>query len=434
LIIDDQIPRDQECGVSGLNVQIRAAGVERTVAESVYVHPVDPVKVVSVRADRRWQRRPRCGVCRVRAPLYDRGHRRRWRSLDDGLLRVYLEADLPRVTCPEHGVVMVAVPWARHDAGHTLPFDEYVAWFAVAAPKTVTAKLLRINWHTVGAIVARVMKDRDGQDGDRLAGLTRVGIDEVHFTKGQRYLTVVVDHDSGRLLYVVEGRSKATVHGFFDLLGTERSHGLTHISADGAEWISLVVAERAPNAALCLDPFHVVKWAGDALDEVRRQVWNEARRGGMKAHAKALKDSRYALWKKPQDLSEKQELKLALIAEVNKPLYRAYLLKEQLRMVFAPGGPERIYLLNDWLAWASRSKLEPFVKLARTIRARRTDITNALTFKLGNARVESMNQKIRLIIRRAYGFRSVEALRAMILLCLAGYARPLPGRGHPEAT
>jgi transposase len=218
------------------------------------------------------------------------------------------------------------------------------------------------------------------------------------------------------------------VRGFFDLLGKERLHELTHVSADGAEWIASVVAERAPNAALCLDPFHVVKWAGDALDEVRRQVWNDARRAGMKDHAKALKDSRYALWKKPQDLTDKQELKLALIAEVNKPLYRAYLLKEQLRTVFAPGGPERVHLLDAWLAWASRSRLAPFVKLARTIRARKIDIANALTFRLSNARVESMNTKIRLIIRRAYGFRSVDALRAMILLCLAGYARPLPGR------
>ena len=109
--------------MSGTNVEVRAAGIERTVVEGVHVHPIDPVKVVSVRPDRRWQRRPRCGVCRQRAPLYDRGHRRRWRSLDDGLLTVFLEADLPRVTCPEHGVVIAAVPWARHGAGHTIPFD-----------------------------------------------------------------------------------------------------------------------------------------------------------------------------------------------------------------------------------------------------------------------------------------------------------------------
>jgi transposase len=409
-------------------VCVRASGVERTVVEEVYVHSVEPVKVVSVRPDRRWQRRPRCGVCRQRAPLYDRGHRRRWRSLDDGLLRVYFEADLPRVACPEHGVVIAAVPWARHGAGHTIPFDETVAWFAPGASKKLIAVLLRINWHTVGSILARVMAERDGQDGDRLAGVRRIGIDEVSFAKGQKYLTVVVDHDTGRLLYVVEGRSMKTVHGFFDLLGAERSRALTHVSADGAEWIAAVVGERAPNAALCLDPFHVVKWATDALDEVRRQVWNDARRAGMKALAGQLKNARYALWKKPEDLTERQQAKLSLIQTANKPLYRAYLLKEQLRKVFAPGGPERVGLLDAWLAWACRSKLKPFVKLARTIRDRRADIANALAHRLTNARVEAMNTKIRLIIRRAYGFRSVEALRAMILLCLAGYTRPLPGR------
>jgi transposase len=404
------------------------------VVEEVRVHPIDPVKVVSVRPDCRWQRRPRCGVCRERAPLYDRGRRRRWRSLDDGLLMVFLEADLPRVSCPEHGVVIAAVPWARHGAGHTIPFDETVAWFAAGASKKLIAGLLRINWHTVGSVLERVMAERDGQDGDRLAGVTRIGIDEVSFAKGQRYLTVVVDHDSGRLLYVAEGRSKATVHGFFDLLGQERCDELTHVSADGAEWIAAVVADRAPDAALCLDPFHVVKWAGDALDEVRRQVWNTARRAGMKETARQLKDSRYALWKNPQNLTGKQELKLSLIQETNKPLYRAYLLKEQLRATFAPGGPERVYLLDAWLRWASRSRLAPFMKLARTIRARRADIANALAFTLTNARVEALNTKIRLIIRRAYGFRSVPALRAMILLCLAGYARPLPGRTLPETT
>jgi transposase len=272
-------------------VCVRAAGVERTVVEEVYVHPVDSVKVVSVRPDRRWQRRPRCGVCRERAPLYDRGHRRRWRSLDDGLLRVYFEACLPRVTCAEHGVVIAAVPWARHGAGHTIPFDETVAWFAPGASKKLISVLLRINWHTVGSILARVMAERDGQDGDRLTAVRRIGIDEVSFAKGQKYLTVVVDHDTGRLLYVVEGRSKKTVHGFFDLLGDDRSRALTHVSADGAEWIAAVVGERAPNAALCLDPFHVVKWAQDALDEVRRQVWNDARRAGMKALASQLKDA-----------------------------------------------------------------------------------------------------------------------------------------------
>lgn len=157
-------------------------------------------------------------------------------------------------------------------------------------------------------------------------------------------------------------------------------------------------------------------------------MWNDARRAGMSVHATALNDSRYALRKNPADVTARQHAKLAMIQTTNKPLYRAYLLKEQLRAVFAPGGPERITLLDAWLAWASRSKLAPFIELARTIRARRQDIAHTLTYRLTNARIESMNQKIRLIIRRAYGFRSTDAVTAMIRLCLAGYLRPLPGR------
>ena len=249
-------------------------------AEQVYVHPIEPVAIVAVRPDRRWERRPACGVCRARSPLYDRGRRRRWRSLDDGLLMVFLEAELPRVRCTVHGVVIAAVPWARHGAGHTRAFDETVAWFAACASKSVIAELLRINWHTVGAVLARVMPERDAEDGDRLHGVRRIGIDEVSFKKGQRYLTIVVDHDTGRLLFVTEGRSKASVAEFFDALGPGRSGLITHVSADGAGWISAVLAERAPNAKVCLDPFHLVKWAGDALDQVRREVWNHARPPG----------------------------------------------------------------------------------------------------------------------------------------------------------
>lgn len=414
--------------MSSNSVWLRAAGVERAVVEQVYIHPIEPVVIVSVRPDRRWERRPACGVCGARSPFYDRGRRRRWRSLDDGVLMVFLEAELPRVRCAVHGVVIAAVPWARHAAGHTRAFDETVAWFAVCTPKSVIAELLRINWHTVGSIPARVMPERDAEDGDRLQGVRRIGIDEVSFKKGHRYLTIVVDHDTGRLLFVAEGRCKASVAAFFDALGPARCALVTHVSADGAGWISAVLAERAPDAKVCLDPFHVVKWAGDALDEVRREVWNQARRAGMTGYAKALKDSRYALWKNPANLTTRQQAKLSMIQATNKPLYRAYLLKEQLRAVFAPGGPERIALLDAWLAWASRSKLAPFVELARTIRARRAEIGNTLTHGLSNGRIESMNQKIRLLIRRAYGFRSVPALIAMIRLCLAGYARPLPGR------
>jgi len=193
--------------------------------------------------------------------------------------------------------------------------------------------------------------EETGANIDRLEGLRRIGIDEISHRKGHRYLTVVVDHDTGRLVWAAPGHDEATLHRFFDALGPQRSAQLSLVSADAADWIANAVAVRCPQAVLCLDPFHVVKWATDALDQVRRQTWNTARRAGETAVAKELKDARFALWKNPQDLTRRQHAKLARIAEVNRPLYRAYLLKEELRLVFRVKGGHGVALLDAWLSW-----------------------------------------------------------------------------------
>ncbi len=178
-----------------------------------------------------------------------------------------------------------------------------------------------------------------------------------------------------------------------------------------------------------MDPFHVVQWATDALDTVRRDTWNAARRAGQTAVAKELKGARYALWRNPEDLTVRQQAKLADIAKTNRRLYRAYLLKEQLRQVFHQDDPDAaIALLDQWLAWASRSQLPAFVKLARSVRKHKTRIYAAIANGLSNAKVESLNAKLRLIMRRAFGFRSTDALIGLAMLCFGGLCPPLPGR------
>lgn len=143
----------------------------------------------------------RCGRCGRKASWYDRGAGlRQWRSLDWGTVEVFLEAEAPRVNCPTHGPTVVAVAWARHHAGHTYAFDDTVAWLAVACSKTAVCELMRIAWRTVGAIVARVWADTEKRI-DRFANLRRIGIDEISYKRHHRYLTVVVDHDSGRLVW-----------------------------------------------------------------------------------------------------------------------------------------------------------------------------------------------------------------------------------------
>ena len=373
-------------------------------------------------------RRSRCSRCERRCAGYDSGDgRRRWRTLDLGTVKAYLEADAPRVRCPQHGVVVAAVPWARPGARCTRAFEDTCAWLAAHAAFTVIAALLRVSWRTVAAVVTRVVAELAGKT-DRLDGLRRIGIDEIAHRRGHRYLTVVVDHDTGRLVWAAAGRNSETVRSFFDALGPRRSALLTHVSADGAEWIHSAVTERAPRAILGMDPFHVVAWATKALDEVRRGLWNELRSAGKNDQAASLKGSRWALVKNPEDLTGEQRTTLAAIAITNKALYRAYLLKEQLRAVFAAKGEEGKQLLAGWLAWAKRSRLPGFVKLARTIEKYRPLIWNTLDHAMSNARVEATNTHLRVLTRRAYGFHSPEAMIAMAMLTRGGLCPELPGR------
>jgi transposase len=385
---------------------------------------------VVVRARLRRRDVGRCGVCGRRSPGYDRGEgRRRWRALDLGATRAFVEAEAPRVECREHGVVVARVPWARHDCGFTRAFEEQVAWLATQCSKRAICELMRVSWYTVGRIIERVVADEQVRRGDPLRALRRIGIDELSYRVGQRYITLVVDHDSGRLVWAADGRDRQTVERFFAALGAERTAQLELVSSDMGEWITRVVGERCPQATLCLDPFHVVALATEALDAVRRDVWNDARRAGDASGARWLKGARWALWKRPERLTERQRAKLASIAVANRRLYRAYLLKEQLRVVFQERDPDAaIALLDAWLAWARRCRLPSFVKLAKTISVQRAGIVATLTHRLSNARIEATNTSLRLVCRRAYGFHSADALIALAMLKLGGLCPALPGR------
>jgi transposase len=358
--------------------------------------------------------------------------------LDLGTTRVFLEARAPRVQCREHGVIVAAVPWARHRAGHTRDFDALAAWLAVRTSKSAVMELLRVAWRTVGAIVTRVNADIDATT-DRLEGLRRIGIDEISYKRGHRYLIVVVDHDTGHLVWAGPGRNDAALNVFFDQLGPERSSLLTHVSADMADWIARVVARRAPNALRSADPFHVVVWAIEALDIERRRAWNEAKgrrstREVGRHHPRATGDakhiaqSRYALWKNPGDLTRRQRHQLDWIAKTDPRLWRAYLLKEGLRYVFAVKGEEGKAALDRWIKWARRSRISAFVHLQRRIVVHRSAIDTALDTGLSQGLVESTNTKIRLLTRIAFGFHGYQPLVALAMLALGAHPPRLPGR------
>ena len=377
----------------------------------------------------------RCSRCQARCPRYDRGGgRRRWRHLDAGALRVWIEAEAPRVSCPGCGVVVTHLPWAHAGTGHTHDFARQVAWCATKMSKSAVVELIRLAWRTVGTIIERYWRDVE-DCYDRFAGLTRIGIDEISYKKGHKYLTIVVDHDTGRLVWAGTGPGGTTLEEFFDLLGPERCAAITLVSADIARYITAAVKRHLPAATVCTDPFHVIAWATDALDIERRAAWNRApgrardteiTRVLATGQARTLKGARWALWKNPENLTETQRATLGWIATTDPHLHQAYLMKEGLRYVFKLTGRDAATALDAWLTWAKTSTSTAFHRTARTIEANRASIDAALTHRLSNALTESMNTKIRRIIRTAYGFHTPDALIALAQLTHGGYQPTLP--------
>ena len=365
-------------------------------------------------------RRNRCPHCTFSArSRYDRTVRE-WRHLSLGRWRVAVRSTLCRLDCPEHGIVTEAVPWAEHDSRFTRDFEDLVAWVAREMNKTAVKNLLHIAWATVGNIVERVVRRK--LDRSRLERLYRIGIDEVSYRKGHKYLTVVADHDTGDPVWIGEGRSQATVGSFFDELG-DRAGQIEAVSMDMCASYILETKARAPQAEIAFDPFHVVKLGSEAVHEVRR---TEARERKGSAEAAVLKSSRWALLKAPENLRAEERIHLSSVASLNARVYRAYLLKEELRALYRCSPRSAPEHLRAWLSWAGRSKLAPFVKLGRTLRQYRDGILAAIRLRLSNGRMEGLNNKIGVIKHRAYGFHSFAALASMVFLCCTDLQLNLP--------
>lgn len=383
-----------------------------------------PRLVVQIRT--RVGHKGRCGRCGTRSPWFDRGEgERRWRHVDVGYATCELVADAPRVTCPDHGPTVGEVPWARHDTAFSRAFEDLVVHDAIVGNKQAAADRYAISWRAVNNACVRVATEALGRV-DLLDGLVAVAIDEVKYKKGHKYLTVVCDHLTGRVVWATKGRSKQTVGAFFSALGDERSAALGFVTCDGAEWIHTVVAAKAPEAIVCLDTFHVIGWATDALDEVRRGEWNTLRQAGAASAAKQFKGLRWLLLRNWENLSAKQKSVIRGLDKANRRAFRAWQLKEELREIFALPLLAARRALDDWLAYASRSRLAPFVKLARTIRHYRCSIEATLEWKLTNGIAESNNAAIGRIRANARGFHDPEAFITMIMLDRAGIRPTLP--------
>lgn len=372
----------------------------------------------------RW-RRPRCGECKRVGPKEDRARVRRWRHLSFGSTRVWLEYQPRRVRCRTcDGIRVERVPWAEHASRFTEEFEQLVAYMAQISDKTSVTKLMGISWVAVGEIVERVV-DRLGNP-DALKNLRRIGIDEFGYRKRHRYITTVVDHDTGKIVWAGPGRSAKALAAFFELLGPEGCARIETVTIDMAGGYKRAIADWLPGAQVVFDRFHVQRLASDAVDEVRREMLRELRGT---PEGRRLFKIRFSLLRGAANMAPGDAQRLNSVQKENKALYRAYLLKEVLSAAMSLEDPEEMASgLRGWISWASRSRLRPFIRVAKTIRKHLDGILAYAKERLTNGLVEGLNNKLRVIARRAYGFHSAQALIAMLHLCCGSVklSPPLP--------
>ena len=371
-----------------------------------------------------------CPLCpfTTRARYDTRPVQSRWRHLDFGTATVLVRAWLRRVDCPEHGVLVEAVPFARDRSGFTRDFEDVTAYLATKTDKTTIARFLRIDWDTVGRICERVVATE--LDEDRLDRLVNIGVDEISWRKHHKYLTLVTDHTRRKVVWGKAGKDTATLDAFFDDLGPDRATAIEAVSMDmGPAYAKSVRAPgHAPQAMVCVDPFHAVKLVGEALDVERRKAWNELRHSGDPAAAKKFKGARWALLKNPANLTDDQAATLRRLKRRGGDVWRAYTLKEAFRAIFAGDLDTDTVaeLIDRWISRASRSRLPAFVKTAKTIRKHRDGILAAIRLGINNARAEGLNSVVRLIINRARGFHSAEAALSLVMLACGPITLLLP--------
>ena len=364
-------------------------------------------------------KRLRCECGYSTRSCYDRKVRR-WRHLDMGAMKVWLEGEIRRLDCKTCGrVVTEEVPWARPRARHTRDFEDVVAWLCQRTDQTTVSTLLRCSWEAVHRIVGRVVAEHI--DESRLGDLYRIGVDEISYRRGHWYLTIVADHDTGNVVWVSKTKRGAALEEFYDALGDDGIDRLEAVSMDLGTTYRDATRRKAPHAAICFDPFHVIQLANRALD----MVYKAADHGDISG--RQWRKVRSALRTGEERLNRADRALVNAIRRTSRRLWRAWDLKEELRMLYRGVKPQhaRAYL-RSWLTSATRSRIPAFVNLARTIRRNFDGIVAAIELGLSNSRLEGINSKIRVIQRRGYGHHSAEALTSMIYLCLGGITITLP--------
>ena len=376
-----------------------------------------------------------CPFCGRICPGYDYASKvsRTWRDVDWNGTKVFLSYRPKRIECPEHKIVTEAVPWAHHKSRFTKAFEQMLLWGSQYMSRDAVSKLMRVDWHTTDMCIERFLaSNRDGRPSSRFDGLKHIAIDETSYQKRHKYVTCVLNQENNTIVWVGEGHGLATIKQFFEQLTPEQLASIETVSGDGARWIDACVAAYVPHAIRCADPFHVMLWASVALDGVRLRVSKELKKKGDATKAKLVKGSQIALGKHPEDLSDKQKARVEFIAKEASEVYKGYQLKEGLRKVLSmkERPEEAIQALDEWLEQCAASEIPEFQKLAEKISRHRQNICNTIQYGKHSARLEAINNCIKLIIRRGYGFRNTDKLANHIRFCCSSTKIELAYQTH----
>ncbi|MDN5940218.1 MAG: ISL3 family transposase [Salinisphaera sp.] len=377
---------------------------------------------VTVHVEAKAGTRHSCPHCGKRCPGYDR-RVRRWRHLDTCQLKTLLQAEVPRVQCPEHGVVLVKVPWAESGSGFTALFEALVIDWLREASIAAVARQLKLSWNAIDGIMQRAVKR--GLARRKRTPSRHIGVDETAFRKGHDYVTVV--SDGSTVLHVADDRKQTSLDEYYDSLSEPERAAIESVSMD--MWPAYIGATRAalPEAdtKIAFDKFHVAKYLGDAVDKVRRAEHKALRAQGRDD----LVRSKYVWLRNPANMSRAQWHDFKSLRESALKTARAWALKELAMSLW--GYVSRTWAEKGWkrwLAWAVRCRLEPVKKVARTIKAHLWGILNAILLNANNGGAESINGRIKLIKVRSRGFRNKERFRNAIYFHLGGLDL------HPEAA
>jgi len=369
----------------------------------------------------------KCSGCKQEAPGYDRLPAREFQFVPLWGIAVFFLYALRRVECCRCGVLVEEVPWALGKRPLTKSFAWFLSLWARMMSWTEVSRSFDTSWESVFRSVEMAVEwGRAHQD---LSGITALGVDEIYWKKG-KFLTVVYQINEGakRLLWAGEERREKTLNEFFDWFGAERSNLVKFICSDMWKPFLNVIAKRIPHALNILDRYHIAAKMNKALDEVRAQ---ETKSLKVKGAEPVLKESRWCLLKRPENLTENQSIKLKDLLKCNLKTMRAYLLKEDFQFFWEYSSPTwAARFMDQWCTRTMRSRIEPMKKIARMLRAHRPLILNWFVAKeqVSLGAVEGMNNKLKVGIRKSYGFRTSYALKIMLYHKLGDL--PLPQFTH----